>query len=227
MAASEVTVQSIWTPWVRVRTIASEVHSQQSLMRAARHDPCAERTRISPSSRSRRHPSLSLRPTGELRGHAEPAAHLDAAQLRAASSLFPRLDESRCLASEARRRADREGSRRGLIGVDASANRGCARRGSRPRPDGASRSSRGLLRGANERLGSHCADWGRSQAPGPAGTRSGRLTCEDEAAGGGCGERRRVLRGLGSVQRWDRKVGSPVRLAQVPKDLRKSGFETL
>ena len=44
MAASKVTLQSAATLWVR--TTASEVHSQQSLVRAARHDPRTERTRF-------------------------------------------------------------------------------------------------------------------------------------------------------------------------------------
>jgi len=44
MAASKVTLQSASTPWVR--TTASEVHSQQSLVRAARHDPRTELARF-------------------------------------------------------------------------------------------------------------------------------------------------------------------------------------
>jgi hypothetical protein len=89
-----------------------EVHSQQSLVRAARHDPRTERTRFGHTHVTRAVLRCPCVPGG-LCDH-EPAAHLAAAQLRVERSLFSRLpDESHCLASEARRRADREGSRRG------------------------------------------------------------------------------------------------------------------
>jgi len=88
MAASKVTLQSASTPWVR--TTASEVHSQQSLVRAARHDPRTELARFGHTHVTRAALRCPCVPGG-LCSNDEPAAHLAAAQLRVERSLFPRL----------------------------------------------------------------------------------------------------------------------------------------
>ena len=88
MAASKVTLQSAATLWVR--TAASEVHSQQSLVRAARHDPRTEHTRFGHTHVTRAALRCPCVPGG-LCGNDEPAAHLAAAQLRVERTLFPRL----------------------------------------------------------------------------------------------------------------------------------------
>ena len=72
MAASKVTLQSAATLWVR--TTASEVHSQQSLVRAARHDPRTERTRFGHTHVTRAALRCPCVPGG-LCGNDEPAAH--------------------------------------------------------------------------------------------------------------------------------------------------------
>ena len=129
MAASKVTLQSASTPWVR--TTASEVHSQQSLVRAARHDPRTERTRFGHTHVTRAALRCPCVPGG-LCGNDEPAAHLAAAQLRVERSLFPRL--TRATAWRAR-----------LAGARIARARAAGRSASRPqRTVAAQRAARGL-----------------------------------------------------------------------------------
>ena len=129
MAASKVTLQSAATLWVR--TTASEVHSQQSLVRAARHDPRTERTRFGHTHVTRAALRCPCVPGG-LCGNDEPAAHLAAAQLRVERSLFPRL--TRATAWRAR-----------LAGARIARARAAGRSASRPqRTVAAQRAARGL-----------------------------------------------------------------------------------
>ena len=129
MAASKVTLQSALAPWVR--TTASEVHSQQSLVRAARHDPCTERTRFGHAHVTRAALRCPCVPGG-LGGNDEPAAHLAAAQLRVERPLFPRL--TRATAWRAR-----------LAGARIARARAVGRSASRPQQIvAAQRAARGL-----------------------------------------------------------------------------------
>ena len=129
MAASKVTLQSAATLWVR--TTASEVHSQQSLVRAARHDPRTERTRFGHTHVTRAALRCPCVPGG-LCGNDEPAAHLAAAQLRVERSLFPRL--TRATAWRAR-----------LAGARIARARAVGRSASRPqRTVAAQRAAQGL-----------------------------------------------------------------------------------
>ena len=129
MAASKVTLQSAATLWVR--TAASEVHSQQSLVRAARHDPRTEHTRFGHTHVTRAALRCPCVPGG-LCGNDEPAAHLAAAQLRVERSLFPRL--TRASAWRAR-----------LAGAQIARARAVGRSASRPqRTVAAQRAAQGL-----------------------------------------------------------------------------------
>ena len=150
------TLQSASTPWVR--TTASEVHSQQSLVRAARHDPRTELARFGHTHVTRAALRCPCVPGG-LCSNDEPAAHLAAAQLRVERSLFPRL--TRATAWRAR-----------LAGARIARARAVGRSASRPQQTVAAqraargldptahrdRAELGLLRGAGEPLGWLCAE---------------------------------------------------------------------
>ena len=129
MAASKVTLQSASTHWVR--TTASEDHSQQSLVRAARHDPRTGCTRFGHTHVARAALRCPCVPGG-LCGNDEPAAHLAAALLRVERSLFPRL--TRATAWRAR-----------LAGARIARARAVGRSASRPQQTvAAQRAARGL-----------------------------------------------------------------------------------
>ena len=175
MAASKVSLQSASTPWVR--TTASEVHSQQSLVREARHDPRTERTRFGHTHVTRAALRCPCVPGG-LCGNDEPAAHLAAAQLRVERSLFPRL--TRATAWRAR-----------LAGARIARARAVGRSASRPqRTVAAQRAARGLDPTAHRDRAEGCCGAPTSRWDGSVPSQSRAVRTGSRAAGAAVDRRR-------------------------------------
>ena len=175
MAASKVTLQSASTPWVR--TTASEVHSQQSLVRAARHDPRTELARFGHTHVTRAALRCPCVPGG-LCGNDEPAAHLAAAQLRVERSLFPRL--TRATAWRAR-----------LAGARIARARAVGRSASRPQQTvAAQRAARGLDPTAHRDRAEGCCGAPASRWDGSVPSQSRAVRTGSRAAGAAVDRRR-------------------------------------
>lgn len=175
MAASKVTLQSASTPWVR--TTASEVHSQQSLVRAARHDPRTELARFGHTHVTRAALRCPCVPGG-LCSNDEPAAHLAAAQLRVERSLFPRL--TRATAWRAR-----------LAGARIARARAVGRSASRPQQTvAAQRAARGLDPTAHRDRAEGCCGAPASRWDGSVPSQSRAVRTGSRAAGAAVDRRR-------------------------------------